>query len=41
MPRTKKTDELAVSWEVRGEYPVRFADDAFGAGAETLAELLR
>lgn len=41
MARTKKTDGMSIGWERSGSYPVRFADDVFGAGSGTLAEMLR
>lgn len=37
----RKADDMAVEWTTGGSYEVRFANDAFGAGAETLAALLR
>lgn len=41
MARARKTDGLTVSWAEKGGYPVRFADDVFGEGADVLAQTLR
>ena len=32
MARAKKIEGLSVSWERRGAYPIRFAEDAFAEG---------
>lgn len=41
MAKVKKADEMAIEWTSGGSYAVRFADDAFGEGAQALASLLK
>ena len=41
MARAKKIEGLSVSWERRGAYPIRFAEDAFAEDNETVVSTLR
>ena len=41
MAKAKKTEGLSVTWERKGGYPIRFAEDAFADGNETLVSTRR
>lgn len=41
MAKAKKIEGLSMSWERKGVYPIRFAEDAFAEDNETLVSTLR